>query len=220
VGKWLLVTTDDLTETTDEIDGITAMRALLTPPGPPELGDAYDDMVAGLRTFLGAVAGAGMSVEQARELRDVLGTWTDRLRTQRVEEAQRLWGHWIDRPGRAQGLVPPLRDEVVEPGRLSATVVLERFYVGENMATHGGAISLLFDDVLGRVGMTAGKPGRTAYLTTSYRAVTPVETELVLRAQTDRVDGRKHFMSAQLLHGDIVCAEAECLWIELRPGQA
>lgn len=213
------MSTEDLPVTPNDIDGIAAMLALATPPGTPELGEAYDDMIVSLRGFLAALSGAGMTTEQARELRAELDRTSEVLRGQRVDEAHRLWGHWVRKPGRSQALVPPLEGEAVEPGRLSATVRFGRFYVGENMAAHGGAISLLFDDLLGRVGMSAGRPGRTAYLTTSYRAVTPVETELAIEGWVDRVEGRKHFLSGRIMHGDVVCAEAECLWIELRPGQ-
>jgi hypothetical protein len=38
-------------------------------------------------------------------------------------------------------------------------------------------------------------------------------------ARPQRIQGRKRLLRAQLNHGDILCAEAEGLFIELRPDQ-
>nr|WP_281363800.1 PaaI family thioesterase [Nocardioides daedukensis] len=88
------------------------------------------------------------------------------------------------------------------------------------MAVHGGAISMLFDDLLGwLLARSDLPPSRTAFLTTNFRAVTPVGVELTVHARITHVEGRKRFLAAELRHGDTVCADAEGLWVELRPGQ-
>lgn len=208
--------------TTDEAsqhDMISALRALAAAPGAPELSDPYDAMIAELRVFLDALAGASVTVSEAERVREQLSSWNRLLLSQQVGESDRLWGHWMERAGRGQALVPVYAGEHVE-GELSAKVVFGRLHVGENMAVHGGAVSLLFDDALGWLMIRSGlPPSRTAYLTTNFRSVTPVGVELTLRGRVDRIEGRKRFLTGEIRHGDTLCAEAEGLWVELRPGQ-
>ena len=63
-------------------------------------------------------------------------------------------------------------------------------------------------------------PARTAYLHVNYRSVTPLGRALHAEARLDRLDGRKRFLSASLRDGELICADAEGLFVELRPGQA
>lgn len=206
--------------TIDERDGIAALLAIGDPPGSAELGDACEGAVAALRTFLDAFAGARTDVTEAHALREALEALTPFLRERETDERQRLWGHWLDRPGRGQALVPRVYDEVRDELVMTAKVVFGRFHVGENMAVHGGAISLLFDDILGWLGHHAQlAPSRTAYLKTNFRSVTPVGVELQIRARIDRIEGRKRFLRGELFRGDTLCADVEGLWIELRSGQ-
>ena len=62
-------------------------------------------------------------------------------------------------------------------------------------------------------------PSRTAYLTVNYRAVAPIERDLRVEAGVDRVEGRKKFSSGRLYDGDTLVADAEALFVVLRPGQ-
>src|SRR3546814_12710185 len=62
------------------------------------------------------------------------------------------------------------------------SVTYGRYYRGGNGAVHGGAIPLLFDEVLGRLANSAGRsPCRTAYLHTDFRSITPVGRQLSVR---------------------------------------
>lgn len=71
----------------------------------------------------------------------------------------------------------------------------------------------------------AGRPvSRTAYLHVDYRAVTPLNVDLVARARMDRVEGRKRWVTGELCRVDAsgaglgpAVAEAEGLFVELRP---
>jgi acyl-CoA thioesterase FadM len=67
--------------------------------------------------------------------------------------------------------------------------------------------------------MNGRSPARTAYLHVDFRHVTPVETELQVRVRFDREEGRKRFLRGTLHDGDTLCAEAEGLFVALRPGQ-
>jgi acyl-coenzyme A thioesterase PaaI-like protein len=104
--------------------------------------------------------------------------------------------------------------------KVEGTVTFGRYFMGGGGAVHGGAIPLLFDEVLGRLASSGERaPARTAYLHTDFRSITPVGEELAVRAWFVSERGRKRILRAQLTHGDTLCAEAEGLFIALRPDQ-
>ncbi|WP_199435406.1 PaaI family thioesterase [Qaidamihabitans albus] len=208
-----------MTGRNEGIDGIAATNALTRPPGSAELGDAYSDMISAFRTFVDALAGAAPNELTSQRLERDLRSWTTALEGLAVPDAQSQWGRWLDRAGRSQGLVPPIRDEVVTPTSATGTVVFGRFYGGKNAVVHGGAVALLFDELFGRMGFSDETAGRTAYLKTSYRSVAPVDAELSVAGRLEWLEGRKHHFRGEIRHGDVVCADAECLWVELRKGQ-
>ena len=105
-------------------------------------------------------------------------------------------------------------------GYSAGTVRFSRFHHGRGGVAHGGATALLFDEVLGRMSNYPGEPpSRTAYLTVNYRAVAPIEKDLRVEAGVDRVEGRKKFSSGRLYDGGTLVADAEALFIALKPGQ-
>lgn len=206
--------------TTGHMDGIAALEAMKQAPGTPEQGVAYAAMIDEFRGLLDAVAGASLDVATSAELARDLAIWAERLRPSQVVERERMWGHWMDLPGRGQGLVPKWAHEERAGDVFSSTVEFGRFHVGENGVAHGGAVALLFDEFLGGVPILLGLPwSRTAYLKTDYRSVTPIGVPLRITAWLDKLDGRKQLVRGQLHHGDTLCAEAEGLWVALRPGQ-
>lgn len=80
---------------------------------------------------------------------------------------------------------------------------------------------MLFDTVLGLTGvlLTGSRRQRTAYLKIDYRHIVPIEKELQIDAGIDRDEGRKIFVSGRLRDGDTLLAEAEALFVRLKPGQ-
>jgi acyl-coenzyme A thioesterase PaaI-like protein len=131
------------------------------------------------------------------------------------------------RDGRSMGLDNvghpfsiPLRVLESGPDFTRGTVRFHAFHHGRNRAAHGGAIALLFDELIGQLSNYPGRTmARTAYLTTNFRAVTPIETTLRVDATIDRIEGRKRFSTARLYDGDVLLADAEALFVELKPGQ-
>lgn len=205
-----------MSEFPDHLSG----QILFTPARPAELEPQYTGLTGDVSRFLDALAGAQVTEEDIAPMREALRSWTAHLTGRQVSEFERPWGHWPATPGRGQTLVPTFVEDVVTPQAVEARVTFGRYYVGENMAAHGGAVALLFDDLLGRLANRGdGGPARTAYLNVLYRAITPIGVELALVGRVDRVEGRKRFLSASLLDGDVVCAHAEGLWVELRMGQ-
>jgi acyl-CoA thioesterase FadM len=67
--------------------------------------------------------------------------------------------------------------------------------------------------------LTGGPRQRTAYLHINYRQVVPIEKKLQIDAAVDRVEGRKIFVAGRLSDGDTVLADAEALFVLLKPGQ-
>lgn len=155
-------------------------------------------------------------------LDDVAGTvevLTRRLADHAVDEASQVTGHRHDLPGRGQTMAPAVHVDERSRDRVRGRVTFGRFYLGGGGAVHGGAIPLLFDEVLGRLANTDRPRSRTAYLHVDYRAVTPVGEELVVAGWFDREEGRKRFLRGELRHGGGLVAEAEGLFVTLRDGQ-
>ncbi len=115
---------------------------------------------------------------------------------------------------------PELIVEVLDNERFEGTTLIGDYFLGVNGAAHGGIIAYIFDDILGRLSAGLDRaPSRTAYLKTDFRAITPVNERLRVHAWVEQIEGRKRFLRGEILHGDVVCAEADALFVELLPGQ-
>jgi acyl-coenzyme A thioesterase PaaI-like protein len=187
-----------------------------SPGGGPE----YGDMILALRDFLDDVAAAApdtaTTVALAHDLRD----WSDRLAPAAVPEWKRIFARRLDLPGRGQTMSPNFIPVTGNHESVRGKVTFGQYFLGGGGAVHGGAIPLLFDEVLGRLASSGDRaPARTAYLHTDFRSITPVGAELAVRAWFVSEQGRKRLLRATITHGDTLCAEAEGLFIELRPDQ-
>jgi acyl-coenzyme A thioesterase PaaI-like protein len=86
-------------------------------------------------------------------------------------------------------------------------------------AAYGGFVAAAFDEVLGAAQSFSGQPGMTGTLVVRYRSPTPLHEELRFTASFDRVEGRKVLTSGTVHAGDRLCAEAEAVFVSLRPGR-
>lgn len=179
-------------------------------------GDGYDELTSALRGFLDAVATAGPH-DQVRALTEDLRSWTALLAGFWQDE-QRVFGARFDLPDRGQTLTPVFSPRVVTTSRAEGAVWFGDYFHGSNGAAHGGTLPLLFDEVFGHIALERGRRARTAYLCTDFRSITPIGVELQVRAWVERVEGRKLFLAADLRHDEVVCAEAEALFVLLRDG--
>jgi acyl-coenzyme A thioesterase PaaI-like protein len=114
--------------------------------------------------------------------------------------------------GLSNPLAPPMRLEVHED-RVTGTVVCGTAYEGPPGHVHGGYVAAMFDELLGLTQSLSGKHGMTGRLTVHYRSPTPLHTELTLEGTLDRYDGRKIICSGRLRAGDVLCAEADGLFV-------
>ncbi|MCA9513269.1 MAG: hypothetical protein KC560_21340, partial [Myxococcales bacterium] len=102
--------------------------------------------------------------------------------------------------GRLNPLAPPMRVALSEDGaQLVGRVRVARRYEGPPHGVHGGVVAGLFDDLLGGAQMLAPPIGVTAKLDVVYRNITPVETDLVLRAWIVD-DGARHVRARATCH--------------------
>jgi acyl-coenzyme A thioesterase PaaI-like protein len=190
--------------------------ALRNPGGGPE----YGEMIAALRDFLDDVAAAAPDTATTLELARDLQEWSDRLTPAAVGERRQIFARRLDLPGRGQTMAPSFVPSADDRDSVHGTVWFGRYFLGGGGAVHGGAIPLLFDEVLGRLSNSGERPpSRTAYLHTDFRSITPVGEELTVRGWFVSEQGRKRLLRAELKHGKTLCAEAEGLFIVLRPDQ-
>jgi acyl-coenzyme A thioesterase PaaI-like protein len=199
-----------------EPDGLTAAWLGLEKLGPQA---GFSAMIDALRTLQNVITGsrppAGVLEETTRQLTEL----ARQLGKYPVDERDQIAGHLAETPGRGQALIPPVHLDEVASGRVRGHVTFGRFYLGGNGAVHGGALPLVFDELMGRLANTGRSPARTAYLHVNYRNVTPIETRLTIEAQLESEEGRKRVLRGVLRDGDTVCADAESLFVALRPGQ-
>ncbi|TPG37330.1 hotdog domain-containing protein [Mycolicibacterium hodleri] len=177
-------------------------------------------MVAALRDFLDAVAAAGPDTATTVHLTQDLRAWIGRLAEFAVPEGRQLWARRLDLPGHGQTMAPSFVVVSGDQHSVHGTVTFGRYFLGGGGAAHGGAVPLLFDEVLGQLANSGDRPpSRTAYLHTDYRSITPIGEELEVRGWFVSEQGRKRILRAEITHGETLCAEAEGLFIALRPEQ-
>ncbi|MBN9620860.1 MAG: PaaI family thioesterase, partial [Actinobacteria bacterium] len=189
-------------------------------PGPRG-GAAFADLHQAQRRLQDRLSGAVLPDDLAKQVAARLQEIGDLLAEHQGAEAERYDGWRPDLPGRGHPLLPPYVIDAEDDSSLSGRVTFTRFYLGGNGAVHGGAHSLLFDDLLGRV-MNHHQPGvaRTAALTVNYRRITPIDVELRFEASRDRVEGRKRWGSARLFDpSGALVSDTSTLFLQLLPGQ-
>ncbi|MCL3838434.1 PaaI family thioesterase [Aeromicrobium duanguangcaii] len=181
---------------------------------------AYGELIDNLHGVQNALAALSMDREAIDDLSADLARWRERLEKSTTDEQHQVNGRVAELPVRGHAMLPDLHVTSRTTERVEGTVRFGRWFMGGGMAVHGGAVSLLFDEVLGILAsLAAGGITRTAYLHTDYRALTPIDTELQAAAWIDRVEGRKWFVRGEIRHGDTVCAEGEGLFLRLLPEQ-
>ncbi|GAC1574536.1 MAG: hypothetical protein NVS3B24_01800 [Candidatus Dormibacteria bacterium] len=174
--------------------------------------DSFAAVLVALRKVLDAVRLADMPRPEAERvaamLLDVAAIAARHPGTPGAEPTSRR----PDLPGRGNAVIPgfTMNDEV--PGESSGTGTFSAAHLGRGVV-HGGSVTMIFDEVMGRLVERDGTRARTAYLRVDFRALTPVDAQLELHARIDRREGRKIYASASLRQGARLLAEAEGLWV-------
>jgi acyl-coenzyme A thioesterase PaaI-like protein len=98
--------------------------------------------------------------------------------------------------------------------RVNARVRLSLQHQGAPGFAHGGVLAAALDDTLGTLLLLLRRPAVTAKLEVNYRRPAFVERDYVLEAWTERIDGRKLHLAAELREPDgEVVADATALFL-------
>ena len=82
---------------------------------------------------------------------------------------------------------------------------------------HGGWIACAFDEMLGIANIAAGHPGMTGRLTVHYRRPTTAVPRAAVPGLGRAHEGRRIMSRAELWDGETLTAEAEGVFVQLRP---
>jgi acyl-coenzyme A thioesterase PaaI-like protein len=125
--------------------------------------------------------------------------------------------------GLANPLAPPVMVTVVEGagGRreIRGEANFGFAYEGPPTCVHGGVIAELLDEMLGAANIVADHAAMTGTLTVRYNRPTPLNTDLRVEARFVEQDGRKIHAWGGIFHGEVLTAEANGIFIEVRPKQ-
>jgi acyl-coenzyme A thioesterase PaaI-like protein len=123
--------------------------------------------------------------------------------------------NWGDRPFSGPcspwGLDPDVRrhgDGVI------ARVTFRSAHEGAPQRCHGGIVAGFFDDILGSVLGVIGEGAFTGELTIRYVAPVPLHRELVCLCRVDGRDGRKLYLTGEMLDGEQVLCRATSIFIQ------
>lgn len=100
-----------------------------------------------------------------------------------------------------------------DDGRVHGVVTFDRRHTGAPGFAHGGAVSAVFDDILGQVLIVLDQPAVTASLHVDFRAPVLLGREISLLAWEERVDGRKLHLRAEAYDGEQLVAESRALFL-------
>ena len=191
------------------------------PPIPTTKGGAdYGRFVEAVRSLQDHTRAVDAPDDVITKASDLIDEVTALLNPYWADEWASPSGRRMDLPNRGNILQVPVKLARVDD-RIQGTGRFRRFHLGRNGAAHGGSVALLFDSVLGYTAakLTRSPYQRTAFLHVNYRHIAAVEKELQVEAGIERVDGRKIFVDARLTDGATLLADAEALFVRLRPGQ-
>ncbi|PYE17003.1 thioesterase superfamily protein [Williamsia limnetica] len=181
--------------------------------------DVFVDMIEAFRDLQATLCLVAPPPEATTELTATIEDVTNRLKEFEAPEGDRVARELGLRGIGHPVLVPYQATDMSDTGMLGS-VTFSYAHMGSTNTVHGGVITMLFDDVLGMFVSRKGQPNsRTAFLKVNYRNTTPVNRELRMTASIDKIEGRKTFVTGTLSDGDIVCAEAEALFVQLLPGR-
>ena len=192
------------------------------PPVPTKRGGPdYGRFVEAVRTLQDLARGADAPDDVVTEAADLVERVNGLLTPYLTDEWHSPSGRRFDLPNRGSILSVPVDLQVTEDGRIRGTALFRRYHLGRNGAVHGGSVAHLFDSLLGFTAfkLSESRKQRTAFLHVNYRKIAPIGKELQVDSGIDRIEGRKIFVVGRLCDGDDVLAEAEALFVMLKPGQ-
>ena len=188
---------------------------------PATPGPGFARFVATMRRLQDLAVSADPADDVWDDAADRVAALVELLEPFQAAEGAAPAGRAPELPGMGSLLIPPWTLTRYAPDGVEMTGHFTRFHVGGNMAVHGGILPLLFDHTFGMIAHAAGRPiSRTAFLHVDYRKITPIDVPLLVRGRVTSAEGRKAFVSAELVDADEnLLAEANGLMLRLLPGQ-
>lgn len=178
--------------------------------------EPHDRLGAAVRALADVVVRTGATDEQidaaAIEVEALLAALAAAPRAARVHDSPYHPMSLVG--GTAHPIAPQLHTVPTDDG-VAGTVALGAAYEGGPGLVHGGVLSLLFDHAMGQALFVAGYSAMTVSLAVRYRAPTPLEVPLAVRARLERSDGRKLFVAAEVAVDGRVTAQAEGVFVQL-----
>jgi acyl-coenzyme A thioesterase PaaI-like protein len=117
--------------------------------------------------------------------------------------------------GPSSPLSTPLEAYKEPDGSISGVATFPYTYEGPPGSVHGGMLAACFDALLGMAAATSGHPSMTGTMTVAYRAPTPLNRPIRFEAWFEGSEGRKSYTKAAAYDADVLCAEAEGVFIEV-----
>jgi acyl-coenzyme A thioesterase PaaI-like protein len=190
-------------------------------PERRELGEA-------LRRLLDVVVQTGACPEDLKAATATIDEMTGKLATSTVRADRSVAAgsyrtHMSLVGGLSHPIAPQLRMDANEWNGAEGArgegargeVVIGPLFQGGPGLVHGGVLALLIDHAMGCVAASPERPAMTASLTMRYRKPTPLGVPLTVRAQLDRIDGRKLHLSAEIVADGQVTVDAVAVFLTL-----
>ena len=114
--------------------------------------------------------------------------------------------------GRLNPASPPA-EFWAEGDEVHGSMNLSAVYAGPPGMVHGGIIAMVFDELLGVVNVVNDRGGYTGTLKVVYQRPTPLLKEITLRAWPSGSEGRKLYVSGQMVCDGTVTASAEGIFV-------
>lgn len=200
----------------------TEQAGWATPSVPPEPGqaEAFGALAEAVRDLQVRYSGSRPPAQASARAERLVRQAAAVLAEHPADEWQQLAGKLESGASAGRLLTPPITYLEDGPDLAVATVRFSRFYLGANGAAHGGAVPLVYDDVMGRMSGAGDRPrARTAYLHVNFRSITPIDKDLRVVIRVEKSEGRKLFISGTMHDGETLVSDAEGLWVQLRPDQ-
>ena len=118
---------------------------------------------------------------------------------------------WIARPTE-----PPPGTEPV-PVEVHARCRFTVAHAGSPGRVYGGVLALVLDEVLGVAARAAGASGMTVALSVSLKGGTPFDVPVDVFGRLTGRDGRKSFVSGEVVVDGVPTAEASAVYVQERP---
>jgi len=208
---------------------------VVQPDHPDDVGEARAQAGRAIRDIGHALVGHHVPIELLDELTATLDELTARFGSGATRSRGEMSrdGQFAEIP--VDGSIMTTHDERPISGRASpwgldlevrrtgddvvASLTLRAAHEGAPERSHGGIVAALFDDVFGFLLVIESQPAFTGELWVRYEAGIPIGEPLACRVRLARREGRKMFMTGELMVAatDQVLARSAATFIAMNP---